>query len=67
MIVGCYVLHLYCDYVLCLRHVETTGHTEGQAKREAKSRGWTLEDERAFCPKHEEEKPRNLRGKPGRA
>lgn len=60
MIAGCYSLHLYCDVVDCttpsanMTSIETTGRTQGEATREARQRGWTVNHAAgtARCEKH---------------
>ena len=60
MIAGCYSLHLYCDVLGCmtsteaLTAIETTGHTQGEATREARRCGWVVNHAAgtARCKKH---------------
>lgn len=64
MIVGCYTLDLYCCCAECKtsgiplcapgRLGQFTGHTEGQATREARRRGWRVNHKAGLCwaPKH---------------
>lgn len=63
MIVGSYVLHLYCDGERCaaqrqtrgepIAHGEFTGNTGGEAKRAAREAGWKLDEpnDKAYCRK----------------
>lgn len=54
-IIGCYVLHLYCDHPKHVRGSnnephEYTGQTEGVAKKEARKDGWLFtNDKKVFC------------------
>lgn len=63
MIVGGYVLHLYCDGERCARvrvtqgepiaQGEFTGNTGGEARRAARGAGWKLDElnDKAWCRK----------------
>jgi hypothetical protein len=56
MIVGCYVLDLYCDG--CDRNTHTgltlpdqfTSETGNACRREAIRRGWVFDEDKAYCP-----------------
>lgn len=49
MIVGCYLLHLYCDNPDCSTSGEFTGTTEAEAKKEARQAGWCFIFNRVYC------------------
>lgn len=55
MIVGCYVLHLYCDHKLHVKkyyneEAEYTGPTKGVAEKGARVDGWKFtKDGKVFC------------------
>ena len=59
MIVGCYSLHLYCDFGDAEIHEgmtfphEFTGRTEAACFRDAKKRGWRIysQQRKAKCPR----------------
>lgn len=61
MIVGCYVMDLYCDSGQgCRAHDQYgprigrlavyTGHTEAECKRAARKAGWKFKGAQCFCP-----------------
>lgn len=58
MIVGCYSLHLYCDFDRHEKDTHTfphefTGRTEGECFKDARSKGWKIypKDDKAKCPR----------------
>jgi hypothetical protein len=67
--VGCYTLDVYCDdprageYKCTAWPGQFTGHTKGEAKRDAREHGWKFgrgegEGEgTAVCPRHQESAP----------
>lgn len=59
MIVGCYVMHLYCDTRGCSRSWEnnTSEQTKSDAAKSARAAGWHFSRqghgiEQVFCPTH---------------
>lgn len=56
MIVGCYVLHLYCRYAdkhdwhREQQNKEYANANEREAKKEARMAGWTFSDGDVTCP-----------------
>ena len=60
MIVGCYVLHLYCDTCERVHYTpegasskhEFTGDSKQEAYRSARKRGWRISEQvqKAMCP-----------------
>lgn len=57
MVVGCYVLHLYCesqDHGPRDGHIEFTGASRTDALRVARAAGWHISHRTstALCPKH---------------